>query len=676
MYMFCACLIVYGMSLCYRRRKGDYLCEILNDISTGNLNCFKDRLKNDATLEEAFKQRLKESRVPENSSPLVVAISHNQLALFKHILDNFDANIEQETSALLKRKHYIWGDETFLVDNPVEGATPLWIASSLAGCLDFVKELVSRGANIEHTTNSKSSPLHGSASYGRDDVCKFLMEHGATVDQPDELGQTPLTVAAVVRSKECVELLIEKGANVIHKDNLGNTPLHAHANSDSKNTIEITEILIKAGAQNCANNLGYTPAILSSAACSDIRVVQCIEDAFHLDAEELCDYYCLNAAMTFLDCCTHESEAARLWLLSVCELRRANPDLLLSVKSGEIIYDCLQEPTTEDEVNSFFGQGDNQRSKYFLGLMICERVLGRSHPMTAYHIRYVGDHFADHFQYDKCAELWQRSIDFKGAATMPFVLPITDEIVSAVYGFSVMVDRNYTPLVAQHFQWGLRELTLTQERKTNVACCLFRMLAVWIKVRDCIKEPEQQKKETELISKAAKELIMSMDSHPCPVLVACLQNIDYPDAFSNYYLAELVDSNLPLHKTIALFLDLGCSVHCEDELGNFPLHLAVKLQEDTAPLCVKTLLEYGAHIDALNFDGKTALDLASESYSRKGVSAELENYLSGYLSLQCMAAKVVVKYFRGCYENLLPPRLVKFVSWHEEDQINTPLPVA
>ena len=660
------------VSLCYRRRKRDSLCEILNDISTGNLSCFEDRLKNDPMLEKAFKQRLRETRVAKNSSPLVVAILHEQLALFKHILDNFDANIEQETSALLKRKHYLWGDETILVDDPIEGGTALWIASTL-GYLDLVKELVAHGANIEHTTDYKSSPLHGAASYGQDGVCEFLIEQGAVVDQPDELGQTPLTVAAFARSKKCVELLIEKGANVNHRDNFGNTPLHVHVSSELK-TVDIMEILIKAGAQNCANNLGYTPAILSSASCAKYNLVQCIETAFHLDPKELCDYYCLNAAMAFLDCCTlHPEKAAQLWLLSVCEFRRVNPDLLLSLKLGNVIYDGLQEPTTEDEVHRLFDHDNKQTARfYFLGLVICERILGRAHPMTANHIRWVGDYFVDNFQFDKCVELMQRAIDFRSTAVMSFVLPITDELVSAIYSFSVMADHDYIPSIASHFQWGLRELALARERKVDIVRCLFRMIAVWIKVRDCISEPERQEKETKLISKGAHELIVSMDSHSHPILMVCLQNIEYPDANIHSHSAELVEANLPLHKAITLFLNLGCSVHCEDEQGNFPLHLAVKLIEDTAPQCVTTLLEYGAHIDAVNFDGKTALDVALKGYSRKGVCTELEKYLSGYLSLQCMAAKAVLKYFGGCYENLLPPRVVKLVSWHEGDNHRTP----
>ena len=306
------------------------------------------------------------------------------------------------------------------------------------GYLDFVKELISRGAIIEHANDSKSTPLHGAATCGHGDVCEFLIEQGAIVDQQDELGQTPLTVAAVARSKTCVKLLIEKGANVNHRDNFGNTPLHAHVSTELK-SIEIMEILIKAGAQNCANNFGFTPAILSSASLANHDLVRCIETAFHLDPKELCDYYSLNAAMAFLDCCVlSPDKAARPWLGSVCELRRENPDLLLSLKPGDEIYaDLVQEPTTEEEVEWLFGQHDDMQAIrfHFVGLIICERILGHVHPMTGNHIRWVGDHFMDNFTFDKCMELLQRAIDFQSTAVGFFLLPITDELVSAIYCF-------------------------------------------------------------------------------------------------------------------------------------------------------------------------------------------------------------------------------------------------
>ena len=132
---------------------------------------------------------------------------------------------------------------------------------------------------------------------------------------------------------------------------------------------------------------------------------------------------------------------------------------------------------------------------------------------------------------------------------------------------------------------------------------------------------------------------------------------------------EIIKIGIPLHKAIALFLDRGCPVHCEDEDGNFPLHLAVKLLDDSASKCIQTLLDYGAHFDAVNFNGQTALDLAkAQTFPPpvNGVISELTKASTVKLSLQCLASQVVAKHNLD-YINILPSRIVKFVSWHTGD---------
>ena len=629
-----------------RRRKVDYLSEILKYIETGNLDQFKDRLKNDTTLAKAFKQRLQETRVAKNSSPLVVAVLHKQLALFKHILDNFDANIEQETSAVIEGGY------------PVEGATALWTASTL-GYLDFVKELVSRGANIEHTTDSKSSPLRGAAFDGHCDVCEFLIEQGADIDKPNQVGQSPLTIAAAMQKTKCVELLIKKGADVNHKGHNGDTPLHVSVESGA---VEIAKILVKAGAKNDANDVGFTPAILACCYGHD-DVMKYLHMTFHLKPKELYDCYCLLAAKDILG---GEDAKTEKWLKLAIQVRRLHPDIFVDLKPADPIYDGLQEPTTDDDIQYIL---QDETRMFFVSSIFCERILGCIHPTTAFYIRISGDMALAEERFDKCVELWQRSLDFDNAARMAYELQITEDLLFAIRGFSFMADHGYVPPVAPHFQWGLKEFSLAHESKISeigVISCLFRMIAAWIKVADCIKEPVKQAKQTEMITKGAQDLIKVMENNSCPLLIACLQNIPQ---HTNGAGKDIVNATLPLHKAIALFLDLGCSVHCEDESGNFPLHLAVKLQEDTAPLCIKTLLEYGAHIDAVNFDGKTALDCAlQDDTPQKSVRSELQRNVSQFLSLQCLASRAVVKYCNG-YASVLPPRLIEYVSWHEGDDI-------
>ena len=638
--------ISFSSSKRVRRRKVDILCDILKDIETGNINKFKDDLRNDATLAKALKERLKETRVSKNSSPLVVAVLHKQLPLFKYLLDNFDSNIEQETSAVIEGGY------------PVEGATALWTASTL-GYLDFVKELVSRGANIEHTTDSKSSPLRGAAFDGHCDVCEFLIDKGADIDKPNQVGQSPLTIAAAMQKTKCVELLIKKGADVNHKGHNGDTPLHVSVESGA---VEIAKILVKAGAKNDANDVGFTPAILACCYGHD-DVMRYLHTTFRLKPKELYDCYCLLAAKDILG---GEDTKTEKWLKLAIQVRRTNPDLFVDLKPADPIYDGLQEPTTDDDIQYIL---QDETRMFFVSSIFCERVLGCIHPTTAFYIRISGDMALAEERFDKCVELWQRSLDFDHAARMAYELQITEDLLFAIRGFSFMADHDYVPPVAPHFQWGLKEFNLAHESKISeigVISCLFRMIAAWIKVVDCIKEPEKKAKQTEMITKGAQDLIKVMGNNSCPLLVACLQNIPQ---HSNGAGKDIVNAHLPLHKAIALFLDLGCSVHCEDEAGNFPLHLAVKLQEDTAPLCIKTLLEYGAHIDAVNFDGKTALDLALQDETpQKSVRSELQKSISQFLSLQCLASRAVVKHCNG-YASVLPQRLIEYVSWHEGDDV-------
>ena len=631
-----------------RRRKVDELSEILKDIEEGELSGFKERLKSNPTLANTFRKRLKEPRVAKNSSPLVVAVLNNQFTVFKYILDNFDTEIEQETSAVIEGGY------------PVEGATALWTASTL-GYLEFVKELVSRGANIEHTTDSKSSPLRGAAFDGHCDVCEFLIEKGADIDKPNQVGQSPLTIAAAMQKTECVKLLIAKGADVNHKGHNGDTPLHVSVESGA---VEIAKILVKAGAKNDANDVGFTPAILACCYGHD-DVMKYLHTTFHLKPKELYDCYCLLAAKDILG---GDDTKTEKWLKLAVQVRRINHDLFLDLKPANAIYDGLQEPASEEDIQAIL---QDETRMFFVSSIFCERVLGRIHPTTAFYIRISGDMALAEERFDKCVELWQRSLDFDNAARMAYELQITEDLLFAIRGFSFMADHAYVPPVSPHFQWGLKEFSLAHESKISeigVISCLFRMIAAWIKVADCIKEPEKRGKQDELIAESAQRLMKVMESNPCPLLIACLQNIPQ---HSNGAGKDIINAKLPLHKAIALFLDLGCSVHCEDDEGNFPLHLAVKLQEDTAPLCIRTLLEYGAHIDAVNFDGKTALDLAlQDDTTQKEVCNELQKSLPQFLSLQCLASRAVVRHFNG-YANVLPPRLIEYVSWHGGDVVET-----
>lgn len=626
-----------------RARKMDPLHSVMTAIGLGQLSILKETLLSSASL-HLFKKRLMAARVGKDQSPLVAAILKGDLDVFKYILNNFQVNLEQETSAIIEGGY------------PVEGATPLWTASTL-GRMKFVQLLVEKGANIEHTTDSKSSPLRGAAFDGHCDVCEFLINKGADIDKPNQVGQSPLTIAAAMQKKECVQLLINKGADVNHKGHNGDTPLHVSVESGA---VEIAKLLVTAGAQNNPNEVGFTPAIL--ACCYGHKdVMNYLHQTFQLSEKELYDCYCLLAAKEVLG---NNFQQAETFMRKSLEIRLRDPSGF-SLPPAHPIYDKLQEPMSETDL--LYILSDETRM-FFLSSIYCERVLGQVHPTTAFYIRISGDMVLADDRYAKCIDLWHRSLEYDAAARMAYELQITEDLLFAVRGFSIMADNNFVPPVEPHFRWGLKEFRMAHESKISeisVISCLFRMIAVWIKVAECIKDEKEAAAEMAKVEQAVDDTIRAMEGKSCPVLIACLQNL--PEHTSGAG-KDIVSLDLPLHKATALFLEHGCRTDCEDEEGNFPLHLAVGLLDRSAHRCVQTLLEYGAHYDAVNFARETALDIVKSPAHKKppewGVLDELMKVSGNHISLQCLSARVIAE----CgvpYVGVLPQRIIDFVSWHE-----------
>ena len=625
-----------------RTRRVDPLHNVIKAISDGDLVSLHSLLKL-KDVQELFKKRLMAPRVPKDHSPLVAAILNGDVGMFRSILETFPVNLEQETSAIIEGGY------------PVEGATPLWTASTL-GRIDFVKMLVEKGANIEHTTDSRSSPLRGAAFDGHCEVCEFLIDRGADIDKPNQVGQSPLTIAAAMQKKECVQLLIDKGADVNHKGHNGDMPLHVSVESGA---VEITKLLVSAGAKNNPNDVGFTPAIL--ACCYGHKdVMMYLHQTFTLSQKEMYDCYCLLAAKEVLSSNFVQAENY-MWL--ALEIRQKDSNLL-AIPSADPIYDGLNEPTTEAELRYIL---TDEVRMYFLSSIFCERVLGQVHPTTAFYIRISGDMVLADDRYQKCIDLWHRSLDFDAAARMAYELQITEDLLFAIRGFSIMADDKFLPPIEPHFRWGLKEFTMAHESKISevaVISCLFRMIGVWIKVIECMSDKKQAVEESAKITRAIDDLIKVMEGKPVAVLIACLQNVSEHSSGAG---KDVIGLDIPLHKAVALFLDRGCSVFCEDEEGNFPLHLAVKLLDKSAPSCIRTLLEYGAHYDAVNYKKETALTVARACPKpMEGILEELTNAKMHHLSLQCLSARVIVE--QGLkYVGILPHRVVEFVTWHQGD---------
>ncbi len=629
-----------------RCRRVDPLKDVFNCITNAKSDLKEFQLQlSDNRTRKLFVERIQEKRVPKDCSPLVLTILSNRYDAFKYILDNFGANIEQETSAVIEGGH-----------RPADGATPLWTAAT-TGRLEFVKELVKRGADIEHTTDSQSSPLRGAAYDGHCDVCEYLIDCGADIDKPNHVGQSPLTIAAAMERLDCVRLLISKKADVYHRGLNGDTPLHVSVESGG---LDVARVLVAAGAKNIPNDLGFTPAILASCYGYD-EIMEYLNITFSLKPLELYNCYCLLASRAILH---RQYEKAEERLLGAVVLRMKHAKIFTDLPQAHSLYDGLQEPATVAEVRHVL---QDSTLLYFLSSIISERILGKLHPTTAFCIRISGDMVLPQGQHGKCMALWLRSLEFDEAPRVAYELQIISDLLFFVRGFSIMSSKGFVGSVEPLFRWGMKEVLLARQSKiadADIVCCLSRMLAVWIKTAAGIRNSQEKGKELQTISTTVSDFVRLTQGLSCPVLNACLRNLPGKPTGAH---THILTAQLPLHEALIALIDHGCSVHCEDEDGNFPLHLAAQLKEDSALNCVKTLLEYGAHPDIVNFDGHTALELARKHGNeliRGDVVPVMEAAMVQLSTLQCLASRALVKYGID-YAAVLPKYLVQFVSLHE-----------
>ena len=129
--------------------------------------------------------------------------------------------------------------------NPSEvgynGATPLHLVMSKRKvCLDLVKKLLKKGADLEAKDDCDCTPLLDALHFhaaNYKEIVDLLLINGADVLAVDSIGMTALHLTAETDSADnayVMRQLIEKGVSVDAQDNSGWTPLHEAANSGSK----------------------------------------------------------------------------------------------------------------------------------------------------------------------------------------------------------------------------------------------------------------------------------------------------------------------------------------------------------------------------------------------------------------------------------------------------------
>lgn len=104
------------------------------------------------------------------------------------------------------------------IDTPLndEGYTLLHFAAEY-GLVDFLEELLEKGANINVLTTKNETPLYLACRRNQEEVAVLLLENGADPNRLATLGEAsvgPLTAAVYVKNKKLIYELLEFGAKV------------------------------------------------------------------------------------------------------------------------------------------------------------------------------------------------------------------------------------------------------------------------------------------------------------------------------------------------------------------------------------------------------------------------------------------------------------------------------
>lgn len=124
--------------------------------------------------------------------------------------------------------------------------------------LQYIKDIINMGADMEFQDKNTGAAIGLSISYGHSEVAKLLIASGVNLESMDNRSNCiPLHLAAYHENIEIVKSLIEAGANLESRDHEGWTALHYTARYYCTNSCLV---LIAAGAsKEVLNNEGRTP---------------------------------------------------------------------------------------------------------------------------------------------------------------------------------------------------------------------------------------------------------------------------------------------------------------------------------------------------------------------------------------------------------------------------------
>ena len=613
----------------------------------------------------------------EVSSPLNEAIICGRLHVVEYFLESFSHIIDiNKGSAVTVPLPDTLTKSNFGLKTTYKDVPPLVVAC-ITNVLEIVQYLVSKGADLNKQAPFWGGPLHVAAQYGSVSIINYLLDCGVDVNVTNYRGYTPLLMVCGfnVPSKQpehttkrqrkicrrlaainndgrrdldykpnIVKLLLSKGADIYSKTIEGFTVMHEVARCGRLDIINLllehnmTVLFLIADP----TNRDYVPCPLYLAAANKHKKVvdffcdfdncpdKCKVEAYLLLASSTHYFGLWNKALTLREQLRVESQPMHL----------IDIDLVAEISSKEELFSVWD---SEEFHNTGYIFQLISIQAHYLGWRcsnLCQFILQtaeKSDDKVAEHLLkivskiYVDKvcHYHTTIQYDlskKLVELYTGDLLSKLSS-----LDKNSTVFQEFAEFSIVLFKNV--------------LSIIDEYRLQKILSIF---SIWINKYTNEKDVQVEKLPSEF-HRIGKQLVSQ--------ILLYQHNTAMRLFIHEYFRYELFKC--------VLFWGFDEAIDCPDfeNGGRRPLHVAaIQTWHFITERVIPLLLFHGAHVDAVDASGKTALDYCSNDVRSLLLS-------TGPPSLSCYAARTIVSE-KIPYKSIdLPIHIVKLIELHDSETI-------
>ena len=596
----------------------------------------------------------------QKSSPLVLAAKLGHTDIIKFLLSKLpQAQYIDQCSSVFS---LVWQDDE------LHHVTALNVAC-IKGRLPIVKLLLAHKASLSIADSTGSVPLNEAAFHGHYDVVEYLCSHGADIHVPNDFGWEPHHVAVLRNHHRVFTCLVDYGANCAHCTPDGLTVLHIAAMNGH---LDIVKDIVK-------RELKLNPFNRSLINCNHVPSPLCLAAAYCHQSkfqQKVVDFFLQ------MPTCTLEHQADAYLLVGVSHMINSK------YSSAFISWEKAIKIIEEHGLQVLCSQNSYQVKSEIRTLSKLVELCGSQNPSSKVEMWY------------NASRLWERCVGFLDMTYWTILTRLQEElkILGMVCEKEMILLRgtelidvfllpnlfhghilpeNFEDFYSSWINTCFAEILpqMATDSRTSVKPFPFSKFMPFIlkamkgiNTRFSSLSSKYECKQRspfsllEIVLKIFKLWLVSVSSGPDPLAenAHCIElGTEFVASFRVFndgssLVNHLITSTFSKELTLIDFL-LRCGA---DQVHNNCLHTASRLCKLGI---INLLLEYGAHIDAVDEHGQTPLSII-RTHHPDHETEFMSMFYSTPLSLQCLSAVAILDH--GLSYDFLPIPVCQFISIH------------